>query len=90
MFFLQQDNGRIKDKKQVEGCSMDDDLALFITDRRKDVVEVWLEVFSDISSVTITNKSSFLTMEDFDVFLMLGIFAHERYGGGPRLGSRRY
>jgi len=62
-------------------------LALFITDGRDDIREAWLDASSDVLSVLVVDRAGFPALQDFDAFLMLGMFAHERYGGGPKLGQ---
>ena len=65
------------------------ELRLVISDRRRPLLDLWAAVFHDIPSVVFREIEirALMGLSDIDAVLMMGIFAHERYGGRPILGQ---
>lgn len=64
-------------------------LKLTIAEKRSDIMSILSEVFQEIPKVTIQNVDliTLRTQPEIDALLMLGMFAHERYGGMPEIGQ---
>ncbi len=64
-------------------------LIIFLGEERKKLFDIGYEVFLDIPEVKILNSRilHFVESEKIDAELMRGIFAHERYGGMPKIGE---
>ena len=60
-------------------------LRLIISDKRVELLRAWQEVFGDIEEVRLLNSDARALMEmpEVDCVLMMGMFAHERFGGRP-------
>ncbi len=65
------------------------ELKLIISDRRFELLSVWREVFVDIEEVRFLEMDSYssIRLPEADAVLMMGMFAHERYGGKPIVGE---
>ena len=65
-------------------------LRLVISDRRRELLDVWEAVFADLPSTLFREIEipSLMRLGDVvDAVLMMGMFAHERYGGMPIIGQ---
>jgi hypothetical protein len=63
-------------------------LNLFISERDLHASKLWEASFSDLTGVNILNCDfrELMALPGVDAVLMLGILAHERFGGKPQIG----
>jgi len=64
-------------------------LRVIIADKRPEFFSIWSEVFIDIKEIRILNidVQTLSTLPELDAEIMRGIFAHEHYGGGRKIGE---
>lgn len=64
-------------------------LRLIIAENRPKFFSIWVEIFSNIQEVVVLDGDArtLYGISDLDAELMRGIFAHERYGGKPKIGE---
>lgn len=62
---------------------------LIVAAEREDQAAIWLDVMKDVDTVKV-RRLPFAQLEqiqEMDAEILPGMFAHERYGGGPGLGE---
>ncbi|NEZ55016.1 hypothetical protein DXZ20_04815 [Leptolyngbyaceae cyanobacterium CCMR0081] len=61
-------------------------LHIIILNKDQETYRIWTDAFSRLSKISVVNSNSTFSQyfPTLDAVLMLGISAHERYGGGPR------
>lgn len=66
-------------------------LQMVIAERRSEIRAVWSEVFRDVDGASVVNSDAkaLMSSPSVDVELMPGMFAHERYGGRPKIGEAK-
>jgi hypothetical protein len=64
-------------------------LKLIIADFRPELIATWADVFSGIERVFFIDSDvpTLMGLPEIDAVLMMGMFAHERYGGSPKTGE---
>ena len=64
-------------------------LKLIVADLNSDLLSAWSEVFQGISEVEFINADfqTLVRYPDLNAVLIRSIFAHERYGGLPKIGE---
>lgn len=63
-------------------------MRILIAERRREVLEVWREVFRGFDAIRVVDCSGReLASSGVDAELLPGWIAHERYGGRPRVGE---
>lgn len=64
-------------------------LGLIIAENRPKFFSIWVEIFSNIQEVVVLDGDARTLCEitGLDAELMRSIFAHERYGGKPKVGE---
>lgn len=65
------------------------ELRMIISDRRPELLATWQDVFDDIEEVDFLSidTPTLMRLPEADAVLMMGMFAHERYGGTPIIGK---
>ena len=60
-------------------------LKLLISELRPELLVIWAEVFDGVKEVVLltVNVQTLMALPEVDALLMMGMFAHERYGGRP-------
>lgn len=61
---------------------------MIISDRRAELLMTWRDVFQDIEEVDFLGIDipALMRLPEVDAIVMMGMFAHERYGGTPIVG----
>lgn len=63
-------------------------MRMLIAERRRDVLEVWQDVFRGLDAIRVVDCSGReLAASGVDAELLPGWVAHERYGGRPRISE---
>ena len=64
-------------------------LRLIIADKRPELFSIWSEIFSGIEEIRVldVNARTLAGLPDLDAEIVISIFAHERYGGDPKIGE---
>ncbi len=63
-------------------------LRVIVSDTRPEILAIWRNVFRDENAfeIRLMTARDLMRMPEIDAALMLGMFAHEHYGGGPIIG----
>jgi hypothetical protein len=64
-------------------------LKLIIADLDSNLLSAWSEIFKGVSEISFKNINfrTLVNCSEVNAVLLRGIFAHERYGGTPKIGE---
>lgn len=64
-------------------------LNLVIADNSNKILKFWSEIFEEINTISTLKSdiSTCMSLPSIDAVLMMGMFAHERYGSKPKMGE---